>query len=370
MPLDEESVMSLRSTIDTEARMPRRADAPRLFLVGVAAAVLASLLALSCGGLRECEAKRSQGDTDRCYLENASSRSQPKLCQRIESPDIRHQCFIHMAAQTSQSQYCQEIDDTGDRKRCYGALARALKSPAPCEALDPYGRDECIYELASTIRQIDLCPAVRDTTIRDRCLDGIARIKKDHDGCARIEDRSTRESCWVSIVSDSARQGRLRTDLCERMDARGLRQHCYAEAARANPLLCEKVGDFETHPSRIRCYDLIDWPTFAAMCGQIPNAQGMALCWQRNAVAKKDPRLCEPVRDVRMRDECLKQFVIHGGAQDELACRLVKDEQAALECIERLPRQTLKDVSICRRFRDSYRRDKCMFDVQHPEAPR
>jgi hypothetical protein len=359
-----------------------------LSAVGLAALLIAS----GCGKLRECESKQERLLIDMCYDEAAKKKNEPKHCSMIDTPYVRNscyetvaisltqpeicqqikepgalgQCYTKLAMQSSQQSLCQQIVDPSQRTGCYQSVAVKTQSPTPCEALDGSARDECVQRVAVNLRRNDICPAIRDVASQYRCFDEISRITRDFDGCARIAVVSLRESCLAYVAGDSARFGQNRADICEHIESPGWRSDCYSGVARVNPVLCEKVENTETK----RCFDSIDWRKFTTVCGLISDGYGSTKCWRQAAQEQKNPHLCLKVKDRRACDECLVAYADSFSAADDTVCRLVEDESTALKCIETLPARLLKDVSICRRFRDSYNRDKCEFDVQHAGLPR
>ncbi len=318
---------------------------------------------LSCDGIRECESGPAGNARDWCYLGKAEARSQPKLCDFIKDRSTRNRCVEHLAINRAQPDLCRKVVDAADRASCCQTVALATKSAASCELLNGDERDGCLSYIGRDLKRHDICSLIQAPSKRAYCFEDIARYATDPQVCDWPEVVRLRDLCLASVVGDAVTRGQARSDLCDRMQDQEARSRCNRTAARADPPLCEKVGDSAADPNRIDCYRNLYWRPFAAICDRIPSGTGSDLCWQEAAQQRKDQGLCEKVKAGRARDGCLLSLVHY--IEGDGMCRLIRDEKVALECIEALEPRFLNDVTICRRFRDSYKRDECVFVVRH-----
>jgi hypothetical protein len=173
-----------------------------------------------CNKLADSYSTSGYSSKDSCFLNFATSKGQPELCNRIVQTYTRSQCYTSVAQSLGNSSVCNAAGTY--KNDCYSAMASNMRDASLCDKITlPVSRDACLSNLVYYTRDESICVKMTSPYSKDSCYSTLATYNYDSDFCAKIKTPNTKDNCFRNIaytMRDSS--------LCDKISTAGGIESC------------------------------------------------------------------------------------------------------------------------------------------------
>ncbi len=176
-----------------------------------------------------------------CYAFIVQKKSDPSICQRAKTENVKNICLLAAANATRDIGYCDRLPENSYKGECYGYFVEDKKSPELCEKLKAniskgycyraainvlggaknaswctilpgqYEAEKCLENYTISTGNWRECEKFNIASMRWECFAGSAIIAKDPEGCEKSEG-DFRDKCLISVA-----QAKQDISICSRI---------------------------------------------------------------------------------------------------------------------------------------------------------
>lgn len=190
----------------------------------------------------------------------------------------QQKCLDNLALKYEDLKYCDQQDNKY-KDDCYIKLSLQLKDSTLCARLPEKTSliYNCYTQVAAGLKDLSVCDDIKAIFFQTGCYREVAKSKEDMSICSLIADIEQRDICYESYAHQFK-------DIvaCEQVVTTEYKQDCYKMIGNltGNAELCEQGGD------------------------------NTDICFKNSALIQDDPKICQKVKDLYLRDLCLEDLGI------------------------------------------------------------
>ncbi len=263
--------------------------------------------------------KASGAGRDDCLKAVAKALEDLSLCQGVSDSATRRNCFetVGQAGENRQvllklAGFCAAAGDADAQGKCAAAAEAQAYTLDYCDPVADQNRMACLMELNKIVRDRALCDKFADPKAKNDCIIGAAGKQGQAAACGELKEQAQKFDCLKAVAV-----GAHDEKICKSIELSGpgvqTRWDCLEEVAQAKQ--------------------------DASVCMPINFKEQRGRCVAALAIAKKDPGLCEQIKNdaltdkdpFQARDSCYL-YLVHG-AGDKPLCEKVQDAARKEKCL-------------------------------------
>ena len=123
---------------------------------------------------RLCENISEQSTKDSCYYEFGRYLTDPLLCNKIQSLNLKTPCL-----ETVSAKHCTGITTQASRDECFLQVIRSSNSvhASICgEIENSTSRDDCFMQVAKNSKLTSICDGIQNQSVKNKCFDDVVLL--------------------------------------------------------------------------------------------------------------------------------------------------------------------------------------------------